>query len=98
MRPNGTRVVNVQRDRCDVYIGRGSPFGNPYSIGPDGDRAEVIRKFGIYLEEKLKLEPGFEAQLLALQGKTLGCHCAPLACHGNTIVSWLEIRSGGPTK
>lgn len=87
-----TRVVNIQYDRCDVYIGRGSPYGNPYSIGPDGDRAEVLRKFAIYLEEKLKLEPAFEAQLLALKGKILGCHCVPLPCHGDVIMKWLESR------
>lgn len=27
-----------------VYIGRGSKWGNPVRIGPDGDRATVIAK------------------------------------------------------
>jgi hypothetical protein len=28
-----------------VYIGRGSKWGNPFRIDPDGDRAAVIAKF-----------------------------------------------------
>ena len=28
-----------------VFIGRGSKYGNPFVIGPDGTREEVIRKF-----------------------------------------------------
>lgn len=88
-----TRLVNVTYDKCDVYIGRGSPFGNPFVIGVDGDRAEVIRKYSIHLQERLKIEPAFEKQLLRLAGKTLGCHCAPMACHGQVLVEWLEVKA-----
>ena len=28
-----------------IYIGRGSAWGNPFVIGRDGDRAEVIEKY-----------------------------------------------------
>ena len=41
--------------RDKIYIGRangklkGSPLGNPFSIGVDGDRAEVIEKFRQWL-------------------------------------------------
>ena len=86
-----TSLANINRgQRCDVYIGRGSPFGNPYAIGQDGDRDEVIRKYEIDFKEKLRLDPGFKKKVLALKGKTLGCHCAPLKCHGDVIIRFLD--------
>ena len=35
-----------------VYIGRGSKWGNPFRIGPDGDRAAVIAKFERWLADQ----------------------------------------------
>lgn len=86
-----TTLANVNRgQRCDVYIGRGSPFGNPYVIGQDGDRDEVIRKYKIHFEDKLRMDREFKKQVLALKGKILGCHCTPLKCHGEIIVAFLD--------
>lgn len=86
-----TTLVNINRgDRCDVYIGRGGPFGNPYVIGQDGDRDEVIRKFRDYFHQRLKMDRDFRKKVEALKGKTLGCHCAPLNCHGTVIMEFLD--------
>ena len=41
------RVLNKRKSGIPagaVYIGRGSKWGNPFRIGPDGDRARVIAK------------------------------------------------------
>ena len=35
-------VVNIRKEKCDIYCGRGSKYGNPYAIGENGDRDEVI--------------------------------------------------------
>ncbi|CAX24291.1 conserved protein of unknown function [Methylorubrum extorquens DM4] len=35
-----------------VYIGRGSKWGNPFRIGPDGDRAAVIAKHARWLADQ----------------------------------------------
>jgi len=83
------KVVNLRNDKYDVYIGRGGPFGNPFVIGKDGDRAEVIRKFRLYFAERLK-EKEFRNAILALQNKVLGCYCAPLACHGDVIAEFID--------
>jgi len=40
-----TRVVNKYHEDYDVYIGRGSKWGNPYVIGKDGNREEVIKQY-----------------------------------------------------
>lgn len=79
-----TRVVHCRKEPYDVYIGRPGPWGNPFRIGPDGDRETVIRKFRELgetngLREKARAE---------LRGKTLGCWCSPEACHGDVLSEW----------
>ena len=44
-----TKVVNKYKHVYDVYIGRGSKWGNPFVIGKDGTREEVINKYEEYL-------------------------------------------------
>jgi len=89
-----TRVVNVDKDeKYDVYIGRGSAWGNPYAIGIDGDRDEVIRKYQ-YDFDRGYLKSSKE-QLLKLRGKTLGCHCKPAACHGDVLADYLNSLDDG---
>lgn len=61
-----------------VYIGRGSPWGNPYKIGVHGTREEVIRLFEENVLPHLDLAP--------LKGKHLVCFCKPKACHGDAIL------------
>lgn len=61
-----------------VYIGRGSPWGNPFMIGPDGDRDAVCDKF----EEEILPT----LNVTALRGKDLVCFCAPKRCHGDAIL------------
>lgn len=79
-------VVNKYRHKptpADVYIGRGrgSKWGNPFVIGQDGDRAEVIRKYEAWLQQ----QPALLAALPELRGKTLVCFCKPQACHGDVL-------------
>jgi len=76
-----TLVVNCRKQPFDVYIGRPSIWGNPFFIGRDGKRDEVIRKY----EEWIKKQPNLLAKIPSLQGKRLGCFCAPLACHGDIL-------------
>lgn len=82
-----TQVVNKRRHKptsADVYIGRPSKWGNPFVIGPDGDRASVIRKYEAWLQEQPKLI----AALPELRGKTLVCWCKPHACHGDVLAKF----------
>jgi len=81
-----TRVVHCKRDRYDVYIGRGSIWGNPFRIGPDGTREEVIQKYTAWVLKQPKLL----SELPKLKGKVLGCWCKPLACHGDVLVELVE--------
>ena len=79
------RVINLrytkQRENV-VYVGRGSPFGNPFIIGKDGDRNNVIRKYMQYIlnnETLLSCVP-------CLEGFDLACWCAPLPCHADILL------------
>jgi hypothetical protein len=87
-----TRVVHCKREPFDVYIGRPGPWGNPFVIGRDGDRAEAIRKYEQWLME----QPQLLARLGQLRGKVLGCWCSPLPCHGD-VLAQLADKEGGPS-
>ena len=76
------KVVHCKRKKYDVYIGRPSKWGNPFTIGPDGEREKVIKKYRDYILKSPKLL----AQMGELKGKTLGCWCAPKACHGDVLI------------
>ena len=82
--------MNVRADEYDVYIGRPSIFGNPFKIGRDGSREEVVEQYNEYFHERIESDPEFRKRVLALKGKRLGCYCKPLSCHGHIIVEYLE--------
>ena len=48
-----TTVVNKYKDHYDIYIGRGSKWGNPFRIGDHGDRGGVIEQY----REWIKTQP-----------------------------------------
>lgn len=78
-----SQVVHCKRTPHDVYIGRPSKWGNPFEIGRDGTREDVIDKYKAWIAE----QPDLLLQLHELKGKTLGCWCAPKACHGDVLAA-----------
>lgn len=92
-----TFVSNKDKgDHFDTYIGRGTLWGNPYAIGQDGDREEVIRKFAYDFNRGfLRGGEDFNEKLKALRGHTLGCHCKPYACHGDVLAEYLNKLDDG---
>ncbi|EPW8658183.1 DUF4326 domain-containing protein [Pseudomonas aeruginosa] len=92
-----TIVVNKDRDEpYDIYIGRGTIWGNPYQIGQDGDRDEVIRKFEYDFNRGfLKASENFEKNISILKGKVIACHCKPAACHGDVIAHYINSQDDG---
>lgn len=77
-------VVHCKKSRFDVYIGRPSKWGNPFKIGIDGDREQVIEKYRKWLLSN----PALLRCLSELKGKVLGCWCKPDACHGDVLVEY----------
>ena len=91
------KVVHCKREEFDVYIGRGSRWGNPYShkVGTLAEhvvesRTEAIQKFEEYLLSNEELM----ASLPDLKGKILGCWCKPKSCHGDILLRY----ANGPSQ
>lgn len=76
------KVVHVQKEHCDEYVGRPTIWGNPFKIGRDGSRKEVIQKY----REWILTQPALIEQLPTLRGKILGCWCAPKPCHADVLL------------
>ena len=86
-----TRVVRINQP-YDVYIGRPSKWGNPFKIGIDGSRAEVIAKYERWIQNQPLM-----ADLHELAGKALACFCKPLACHGDVLAKLANAQHQNPT-
>ncbi|CAH5695370.1 DUF4326 domain-containing protein [Enterobacter hormaechei] len=97
IKDNITFTSNKDRgEHFDIYCGRGTLWGNPYAIGVDGDREEVIRKFKYDFDrDYLKGGAEFKEKLKALRGQTLGCHCKPYACHCDVLSQYLNELDDG---
>lgn len=89
-----TKIVNIyHRVPYDVYIGRPSKWGNPFSH-LDGTlaeykvatRDEAVDRYA----EWIKKQPELLAALDELKDKTLGCFCAPKRCHGDVLKQLAE--------
>lgn len=90
-----TEVINIKdapkgwkENSQYVYIGRRnktygveqSKWYNPFTIGKDGDRDEVIKKYYVYLINSELLK-----NIDELKNKTLVCWCKPEKCHGDIL-------------
>jgi len=64
-----------------VYIGRGSLWGNPFVIGRDGTRGDVIAQYDAWIAT----QPHLLARLPELRSRDLLCFCFPRSCHGETL-------------
>ena len=87
------KVVNLRKEKYTHYIGRGSVFGNPFKIGKDGTREEVIEKYQYYLIRPEAM--GILDRIYDLpEDAILGCYCKPKACHGDIIIKiWKELHN-----
>jgi len=79
---NQPRVVHLKKEPYDVRIDRSSIWGNPFKVGVDGTREEVIQ---LYKEDLLN-NKYLMSRIGELKGKTLGCWCAPAPCHGDVLL------------
>jgi hypothetical protein len=85
------KVVHCKRAYHDVYIGRPSKWGNPFTHKKGTKAKHVLptRDEAVAAYEEW-LTNGDGQHLLKdlheLRGKVLGCWCAPQACHGDVLV------------
>jgi hypothetical protein len=86
-------VANLQRDKHLIQwatqngkllmIDRTSRWGNPFVLGPDGDRDHVCMCFEEYYAT---YKQSFDKHRDELKGKVLACHCYPERCHGDGLI------------
>ena len=100
-----TRVIHIDTDmqyksirKNDVYeyIGRGSPWGNPYSMTThnEEDRKNVIHSFKYDFDRDILLKAK-KGDVYKLAGKRLGCFCKPFDCHGDILANFLNSWDDG---
>lgn len=96
-------VVHCKREPFDIYVGRGNDpqtgepgkWGNPYSHRPSrvpgvivvGSAAEAIERYRAHLWAEIRSGRLALDRLAELDGKTLGCWCAPAPCHGEVLAA-----------
>lgn len=82
----GTRVVHRMLENYTVAITRDTRWGNPHRA-PLGRRSEEL--------EALAYVRGLDDATLErcgdLRGETLGCWCAPRACHGDVLATLAAV-------
>lgn len=90
-----TRVVNLYKEKFDIYIGRAGKgqngyYGNPFPLLKGEERGSSLEKYAKYFYERLEKDEEFKNNIHALKGKTLGCFCKPQPCHGDIIKKYLD--------
>ena len=89
----GITIVNRRNGRvAGVYVGRPSVLGNPYVIGHDGSRHDVVDQYRAWLREQYRHDGAVRRALRQLAMRyltdgalTLICWCAPQPCHAEVI-------------
>ena len=76
-----------------VRIDRQSKWGNPFAIAGHGRAAAIELYEGWLTGYLLTVDRSF---LEPLRGKRLACWCAPLPCHGDVILEWLDAHPVKP--
>jgi len=80
-------IVFIKGERFPIYD---SIWTTPYKIGRDGTRAEVVQKYETLMRAKLAVDKELRQALMQLEGKVLGCWCAPEPCHGHVLLKLIE--------
>lgn len=91
------RVVHRNNFSGDgVYIGRPAKLGNPFIIGKDGSREEVMAKYRVWFIVQYYADEEFYTIIHKLakrakEGELIFiCWCAPEPCHGDIIQEFIQ--------
>lgn len=89
--------VGKKWEKGAIYVGRGSPLGNPFPMSGEEERDYVCDSYEVWIQDKIAT--GYKpvlnelARLTVLSQKgdlILGCFCAPKRCHADTIKKLVE--------
>jgi len=87
--------VYIAHRKCIFIDGEQYPktdsiWANPFKIGRDGTREEVVCAYESLIRDRIQADPLLLSQLLSLKGKVLGCWCAPELCHGDALLRLID--------
>ena len=97
---SNTRVVNIRKESCDVYIGRAGQgkdgyFGNPFRLEATMTRGGTLDRYRKYFYYRLSTDEKFRRRIGELQGKTLGVSASRILVMGtssrNTWNAWRDV-------
>ncbi len=93
------QIVDIRKDKYDQYIGRAnkhynlsqSIWANPFVIGKDGNREEVVEKYRLWIN----CQPDLLLRLPELKDKILGCWCdyPTENCHGSVLIELANSKN-----
>lgn len=97
--------ANIQGTIPNIYIGRGSVFGNPYTHNPVATtkaefqvptREDAIAHYGKYFIERFKNDKEFRDEVFSLlryiksvKEVNFLCYCSPQPCHGDFLKKFI---------
>jgi len=94
------KVINIRTHSIPehdyVYVGRSgqnavTKYGNPYTMHVESERADVIKLFRDHAWKMLQTGEWKELEVIEeLNGKVLGCFCAPKPCHAEVLVALVQ--------
>ena len=99
------KVVNVKTEKADIMIDRSSILGNPFHIGKDGTREQVIKKYRDYIWNCIQVVDELNrigeiedinnlsdeySETSKFPELKLGCHCKPEPCHGDIVIKAIK--------
>jgi hypothetical protein len=91
-----TRVVHCKKEPYDVYCGRPSKWGNPFTHLDKSTRAEfkvATREEAVEAYRDWILNGDGQhllADLHELKDKTIACWCKPLSCHCDILAELVQ--------
>ena len=84
-------ILNEETNKKERFPKKSSKFANPYKVGKDGTREEVIQKYEFYIKKKLNVDLVLRQELIEMKGKNLGCWCHPEPCHGDVLLELIKL-------
>jgi len=86
-------IVHCKKEPYDIYIGRPSIWGNPFSHLDGKGRYRVAnRALAIQCyRDWVWTQPELLMQVHTLKNRVLGCWCFPLPCHGSVLIELTNL-------
>lgn len=77
------RDPDVRIGGTQIYVGRPSPWGNPFPATGKRSRHEAVELFREYAESRVQVDRDWLSPLR--EATALICWCAPLECHADVL-------------